>query len=178
METYCVKCRKKTATDNINEITTKSNRKAITGACNICHSKKYMFVSNVDGSSIDIHKIIGKIPRPTKGFVVPGYKCLGPYNPLDKQVSFDEKTGEIHKIHVQPKNKIDEIAMNHDICYSVNPSNKDDCDRKMVQSVDEMLYKDVNKTAMLARTIINKKTTIGIRSQTKKRHRNRQNKII
>ena len=42
--------------------------------------------------------------------------------------------------------------MHHDIFYSVNPSNKGDCDRKMVKSIDEMPYKDMNKTVMLART--------------------------
>ena len=51
--------------------------------------------------------------------------------------------------------------MNHDICYSVNPQNKGDCDRKMVKSIDEMPYKDVNKMAMLVRTIIDKKEKLG-----------------
>ena len=89
--------------------------------------------------------------------MAPGYNYLGPYNPLDKQVSFNENTGMIQNIHVQPKNKLDEIAMNHDICYSVNPHNKGQCDRQMLKSIDDMPYKDVNKMAMVARTIINKK---------------------
>ena len=52
--------------------------------------------------------------------------------------------------------------MSHDICYSVNPQNKGDCDHQMVKSIDEMPYKDMNKMAMLARTIINKKQQLGI----------------
>ena len=109
-----------------------------------------MFASNIDGSSIDIHTMICKLPGPSKGWVPVDYKHLGPYNPLHKQVRFDEKTGEIYKLNEQPKNKLYEIAMHHDICYSVNPSNKGDCDRKMVKSIDEMPYKDMNKTPMLA----------------------------
>ena len=98
--------------------------------CIICGSKKYIFLSDkLKGSNIDIHRVIGKLPRPQKGFVVPGYNYLGPYNPLDNQVTFDQHTGEIKKIIIPPKNKLDEIAMNHDICYNVNPSNKGDCDR-------------------------------------------------
>ena len=27
---------------------------------------------------LDMHKLIGKLPRPKKGFVVPNYKYLGP----------------------------------------------------------------------------------------------------
>ena len=52
--------------------------------------------------------------------------------------------------------------MKHDICYSVIPQNKGDCDRQMVQSIDEMPYKDMNKIAMLTRTIINKKQQLGL----------------
>ena len=161
MDIYCVKCKQKTDTSNIEKTITKNNRIAIRGDCVKCNTKKYMFVKN-EGLGLDIHKLIGKLPRPSKGFVPHGYKYLGPYNPLHTQVKFDENTGDIQKIHVQPKNKLDEIAMNHDICYTVNPQNKGDCDRKMVKSIDEMSYKDTNKMAMLARTIINKKHQLGL----------------
>ena len=49
------------------------------------------------GSGFDIHKLIGKLPRPKKGFTLPGYNYAGPYNPLDKQLKFDLNTGEILK---------------------------------------------------------------------------------
>ena len=161
MEIYCVKCKQKTDTNNPEKIQTKNNSLAIRGNCKICNTQKYMFVKSL-GSGIDIHKLIGKLPRPTKGWVPGDYKFLGPYNPLQSQVSFDENTGEIQKIHTQPKNKLDEIAMKHDICYSVNPQNKGDCDRTMVKSIDNMPYKDMNKMAMLTRTIINKKQQLGL----------------
>ena len=161
MEIYCVKCKQKTDTNNPEKIQTKNNRLAIRGNCKICNTQKYMFVKSL-GSGIDIHKMIGKIPRPKSGWVPGDYKYLGPYNPLDSQVTFDEKTGEIQKIHTQPKNKLDEIAMKHDICYTVNPQNKGECDRDMVKSIDDMSYKDMNKMAMLTRTIINKKQQLGL----------------
>ena len=161
MESYCVKCKHKTETNNPQKIQTKNNRSAIHGYCKTCHSQKYMFVKS-SGSGIDIHKLIGKIARPKSGWVPFDYKYLGPYNPLESQVTFDENTGDIQKIHTQPKNKLDEIAMKHDICYSVNPQNKGDCDRDMVKSIDEMPYKDMNKMAMLTRTIINKKQQLGL----------------
>ena len=162
MKIYCVKCKQKTDSDNIENITTKHNRMAIRGNCKICGTQKYMFVKN-EGSGFDIHTWIGKIPRPKSGWTAPGgYKYLGPYNPLQSQLSFDENTGDIKKIYVQPKNILDEIAMKHDIYYSVNPQNKGDCDREMVKSIDEMPYKDMNKMGMLARTIINKKQQLGL----------------
>ena len=177
MEIYCVKCKRKTDTDNINQVRAKNNRKALTGSCK-CGTKKYPFMSNkVEGSNLDIHRLIGKLPlRPEKGFAAPSYNYLGPYNPLDKQVSFNKQTGDIQKIHVLPQNALVRIAMHHDICYTVNPPNKRDCNRKMVRSIDEIPYKDMNKTAMLARTIINKKQQLGLGVE-KTRHRNRSKAI-
>ena len=41
--------------------------------------------------TIDIHKAIGKLPIiRKKGFTLPNYNYCGPYNPLDKQVIYDE----------------------------------------------------------------------------------------
>ena len=157
---------KKTDTNNIEKITTKNNRMGVRGNC-LCGTQKYMFMKNEGSGLFDIHKMIGQLPRPKSGWTPGNYKYLGAYNPLHKQVTFNENTGEIQNINVQPKNKLDEIAMQHNICYTVNPQNKDDCDRQMVKSIDEMPYKDMNKMAMLARTIINKKTTARFRSQKK-----------
>ena len=41
--------------------------------------------------TIDIHKVIGKLPIiPKRGFTLPNYNYCGHYNPLDKQVIYDE----------------------------------------------------------------------------------------
>ena len=44
---------------------------------------------NLDGGGVDIHKMIGKLPKPKSGFTLPGHKYTGPYNDLDSQVRFD-----------------------------------------------------------------------------------------
>lgn len=46
MEIYCVKCRKKTETENLSENLTKNNRKQIKGKCKICGTNKSQFVKN------------------------------------------------------------------------------------------------------------------------------------
>ena len=63
------------------------------------------------GGGIDIHKAIGKLPRPKSGFTPSKYKYMGPYNPLDKQLKQDKDTGEVLDWYVQPYNKVDEIAV-------------------------------------------------------------------
>ena len=39
---------------------------------------------------VDIHKAIGKLPKPKSGWTLPGHKYAGPYNDLENQVKFDK----------------------------------------------------------------------------------------
>ena len=91
---------------------------------------------DLDGGSLDIYKLIGKLPRPKAGWTAGNYKYMGPYNPLDQQLEYDKDTGEITKWHVKPYNKVDEIAAYH-VCYDMG-KNKGDCDKAMVKSLDEI----------------------------------------
>ena len=112
--------------------------------------------------TIDIHSILGKNPI-TRNVLKPkfGYKYAGPSNNLDKQVDYNKTTGQIYKIHEKPKNKADEIAMHHDICYSI-AKNKNACDREMVNLLDNLKYGDNSKMTPIIRTIINKKQQYGL----------------
>ena len=56
---------------------------------------------------LDIHKIIGKLPRPKKGFVAPNYKYLGPYNPLDNLKPNEmTKWGKLARLIINSKQKL------------------------------------------------------------------------
>lgn len=48
--------------------------------CAECRITKSKFISNTTGGSIDIHKAIGKLPKPKGGWTLPGHKYTGPYN--------------------------------------------------------------------------------------------------
>ena len=115
MEVYCVK--EKRFTPNVpgseTFATTKNGRKLLRVKCASCGITKTRFVSEkthdmrrVDDwplyERIDIHKAIGKLPKPKKGWTLPGHNYTGPYNPLEKQLSYDPKTGKILKIYQQP----------------------------------------------------------------------------
>ena len=81
------------------------------------------------GGAVDIHEAIGKLPKPKSGWTPGKYKYMGSYNPLENQLEYDKNTDEVTKWHVQPYNKVDEIAAYHDICYDmgktkVNVTNK------------------------------------------------------
>ena len=107
---------------------------------------------------MDIHKAIGKLPRPKKGFVWPNHKNTGPYNPLHDQL--DEN--DLPIVGEEPYNKVDEISMRHDICYRDHPNDKGGCD-------DDMLKELENLQPTNSRESFEKNEIAGIMS-TKKRY--------
>ena len=121
------------------------------------------------GTGVDIHKWIGKLPKPKSGWTPGKYKFMGPYNPLEKQVTYDPKTGKVTEWHVKPYNKVDEIAAYHDICYDMG-KNKGDCDREMVESLNQIPYGEMPKWGSTARFLINTKQKLGLGLQ-KNAHR-------
>ena len=70
------------------------------------------------GTGVDIHKAIGRLPKPKSGQTLPGHKYTGPYNDLEKQVRYDNQ-GNILEICDKPTGKTDAIAMQHDVDYSI-----------------------------------------------------------
>ena len=98
--------------------------------------------SGLGGAGFDIHKLICKLPRPKKGFTLPGYNYAGHYNPLDKQLKFDLNTGEIL---AQPSGKTDAAAMVHNVDYSLcgdDKKCKNEADRKMVKALDSIPWRE------------------------------------
>ena len=109
-----------------------------------------------------MHSLLGKNPI-TRNILKPkfGYRYCGPYNNFDKQVDYNKNTGQIFKINDKPKNKTDEVCMNHDVCYSIG-KNKNICDREMVRSLDNLKYGETSKSTPIIRSIINKKQQFGL----------------
>ena len=122
----------------------------------------------MDGGAIDIHKAIGKLPKPKSGWTLPRHKYTGPYNPLDEQLRYDPNTGQILEYYVKPTGKTDAVAAQHDVDYSVcekkkNPRRcKNEADRKMVASLDAIPYSDRQWGHTLVRNTINMKQKLGL----------------
>ena len=129
-----------------------------------------MLKSYFSGDGLDIHKAIGKLPKPKGGFTLPGHNYSGPYNPLEQQLKYDPNTGQILEIYQQPTGKTDAVSMQHDVDYSVcenKPKNnqvkcKNDADRKMVKALDAIPYNERQWGHWLARNAINSKQKLGL----------------
>ena len=125
-------------------------------------NKKYVTDrKDLDGSGVDIHKWIGKLPRPKAGWTPGKYKYMGAYNPLDKQLEYDPETGEVLRWYVVPYNKVDEVSAYRDICYDMG-RNKGECDREMIKSLDQIPYGEMPKWGSTARFLINTKQKLGL----------------
>ena len=120
---------------------------------------------DLDGGALDIHKAIGKLPRPAGGWTLPGHKYTGPYNDLENQVRYNPETDEILEIYDQPTGPTDAVAMQHDIDYSVCGDNrkcKNKADRKLVKSLDAIPYNERQWGHWLASNLINTKQKLGL----------------
>ena len=113
--------------------------------------------------TIDIHALLGKNPI-TKKMLQPkfGYKFLGPYNNLEKQMLYNKQDGTIYKYYDKPKNVLDKIASRHDVCYELKPKNKGHCDRVMVKEIDNVPFKQRPWGSFAIKQIINNKQRFGL----------------
>ena len=120
--------------------------------------------------TIDIHSLLEKNAI-TKNMLKPkfGYKYLGPYNgPLEKQMLYNKRTGDIYKYYDKPKNVLDKIASRHDICYELKPKNKGLCDRVIVKEIDNIPFKEKPWGTFAIKQIINTKQKLGMGDFTMK----------
>lgn len=126
----------------------------------------------VAGKGVDIHKAIGKLPKPKSGWTLPGHKYTGHYNDLYNQVKFDPATGKILEIYDPPIGPTDAIAMQHDVDYTVcgdDKKCKHVADRKMVKALDAVPWKERLWGHWLARNTINAKRKVGLGQRVKKK---------
>ena len=112
---------------------------------------------------MDLHKVIGKLPRPKKGFVLPSHKYTGPYNPLDEQLDENDRPvpGQ------EPFNTVDAISMRHDICYrdhGATKMGKHQCDDEMLNELEVLKPKDMRERIdkRLVKSLIGTKRKLGL----------------
>ena len=123
----------------------------------------------IAGKGVDIHKAIGRLPKPKGGWTLPGHKYTGPYNDLENQVRYDNQ-GNILEIYDKPTGKTDAIAMQHDVDYSICEDDKEckhRADKKMVSALDAVPWKERQWGHWLARNTINTKRKLGLGTATR-----------
>ena len=156
---YCLRCKKKTETNNITQKITQNNRNIIQGNCVICGTKKSKFIA-IEGKGV-INNMINKLPF--EMHMPGGYNFLGPGSRLDLRLDKNNKPLP----HSLPINKIDESAMHHDICYSKYEDTKSRnkiCDSKMLQELKTIKPSTIKEwlDKSITSNIIGAKKTLGL----------------
>ena len=197
MEVYCVKEKRFTPNVPGSETyaTAKNGRRLLKVKCASCGITKTRFISNktqgagydmriyagnrVDdptnpfyerprGGAFDLHKAIGRLPKPKKGWTLPGHNYTGPYNPFERQLTYDPQTGKILKIYQQPTGATDAVAMQHDVDYAVCTGKKNEksckhvADKKMVKALDAIPKNKRQWGHAMARNAISSKQKVGL----------------
>ena len=123
---------------------------------------------NVDyyrGNGLDIHKAVGKLPKPKGGWTLLRHHYTGPYNDLDKQLKYNPVTGEILEIYQKPTGTTDAIAMQHDVDYAVcgdDKKCKHRADDKMIQALDAVPKNQRQRGHRAARNAIKTNRKLGL----------------
>ena len=120
---YCVKCKKKTETNNATRVQTKNNRHMLKGVCIICGSNKSTFVSphSSSGKGFNLNDMINNSPielhmYADKGEDIPN----GSFNGLSKYSYCGPGTKYTQRIKEGYKgiNELDSMCKLHDQFYN------------------------------------------------------------
>jgi hypothetical protein len=148
---YCLKCKKKTETNNLIKVLSKNNKPMITGNCSICSTKKYQF-NSVIGKGV-INTLMNKIPIPELHLSLPKdvesehiedgnfnksgkYSYCGPGTRLNKRLMQGYKG----------VNDLDKACLKHDLAYDKNndTKNRNIADNELAKEAN-MLANDSNQ---------------------------------
>ena len=106
---YCVRCKKRTNTDNEQFTTSKNNRHMKRGTCSIFGTTKTQFIKTSKGGSI-LNRVINNLPVEMH---LLGHNFTGPGTKLNKRLNPDLTPKACSK----PINRVDKAAYHHDLCY-------------------------------------------------------------
>ena len=144
MEMYCVKCKSKTETKDVQNIVSKNGRPMLRGICVVCGKTKTQFVkaAAVDGGDLvsSLNSLTSNVTLPWGKFPgemhLPGHSFTGPGTRLDLRLNRDGTP----KAWSQPVDRVDNAAYHHDLAYAKNSdtAHRNEADRKMINELNSI----------------------------------------
>jgi len=128
VDIYCLKCRIKTSTNNVEHIVTKNSRNMIKGTCTICGSKKSQFVgSSTTGKGLSLNNLVNNLPLELHLFADKGENVPnGSFNNQQKYSYCGPGTKYKQRLREGYKgiNELDSMCKLHDQFYNENTDTK------------------------------------------------------
>lgn len=140
---YCVRCKSKTESVNVQSVVTKNGRNMLRGVCAVCGTSKTQFVkSGKTGGDLvsSLSSVMSGVKLPGAKYPgemhLPGMNFAGPGTRLDLRLNPNGTPKESSR----PVDRVDEAAYRHDMAYSAFPDTKmrNVADRVMVSELNEI----------------------------------------
>ena len=175
---YCVKCKKKTETNNNTRVMSKNNRPMLKGLCAFCGMKKASFVSTKSGGGFNLNSFVNNLPFELhqfaeKGEHVPGgsFNNQQKYSYCGPGTKYEQRDREGYK----GINELDSMCKLHDKFYNENTDTKtrNISDIALAHRADEIAKNprkdaDQRKDANFISNIMKTKARLGLGVQTSK----------
>ena len=140
---YCMKCKQKTESRNVEETISKNNKRLLKGFCAICGKKKSSFIARRakagKGLGNNIVKAMGELHLPaTNGEYVPNgsFNNINKYSYCGPGTKYDQRNKEGY----QGINELDKMCKLHDQFYNENEdtSTRNISDRALAHRANEI----------------------------------------
>lgn len=183
MSIYCVKCKARTETKDVQNVLSANNRPMLKGICVVCGKVKTKFVAGArdrtEGGDLvsSLNKITSKIKLPWATFPgemhLPGHSFTGPGTRLDLRLNPDGSFKDWSK----PVDRVDNAAYHHDLAYAEysDTANRNVADGVMVAELNNIENPTLRERAERAVVIpvIASKAAFGLGIGGKKKQRRR-----
>ena len=141
---YCVKCKTKTKTRDIQNVVSKNNRNMLRGVCAVCGTTKTQFVKGTPSHGGDLVGYLNSVTRNIKlpwakfpgEMHLPGHSFTGPGTRLDLRLNPDGSPKDWSK----PVDRVDNAAYHHDLAYDrySDTATRNVADRTMIDELNNI----------------------------------------
>ena len=167
---YCVKCKSKTETIDIQNVDSKNNRPMLRGVCVVCGTTKTQFAKKTSSNGGDLVSSLNSVTRNIKlpwakfegEMHLPGHSFTGPGTRLDLRLNPDGTPKEWSK----PVDRVDSAAYRHDLSYDrySDTASRNVADREMLNALNNIpnptIRERIERT--IVKPILSAKSSLGL----------------
>jgi Domain of unknown function (DUF5679)/Phospholipase A2-like domain len=171
---YCVKCKRKTETVDVQNVISKNNRSMLRGKCTVCGCAKTQFIKLTTGGDLvsSLNSVTNKIKLPWAQFPgemhIPGMNFAGPGTNLDERLT----STDAYKEWSRPVDRVDNAAYHHDLAYQhfTDTATRNVADKIMLEQMDTIINPTMRERIErgIIKPIISAKAKFGLGHTTSK----------
>ena len=177
---YCVKCKKHTETEAVQNVMSNNGRHMLRGVCSVCGKIKTQFVkaaAAAEGGDLvsSLNSLTSNIKLPWAKYPgemhLPGHSFTGPGTRLDLRLNPDGSP----KPWSKPVDRVDNAAYHHDLGYAeyTDTPHRNELDRQMVNELNNISNPTIRERIErgIVKPILATKANLGLGLKTTKKKR-------